>query len=336
MGTKTKIGIASIGAAMLTLCVAATVPAAGSPHRTPGLTLSTFEHKGTHGYKIGVGELQEGGFASLAGVTASRRALQATYEVPEDLVPGIQATFGSLGRVAVRFERRSREVESPEKGCRMITERGIFHGAFSFNGEGGYTAAAATDPKGEVLRLPNGFCGFGDDRRARLPLPPGLRWTALGTRALTDRGLVAFQASRLLPAKSADFEASLREHVGAMTISRLAHVRGGKSAFVISGGNSRPQRVSVRPPAPFAGSASFRKPSGGPPTWTGSLSVLLPGAPDTALTGDGFAARFCPNAPLLSPCWPTAPVAGGANSPTRQDSGSQSQAFWDARLSWSR
>jgi hypothetical protein len=53
----------------------------------------------------------------------------------------MNAVFGSVGRVAVEFHRRKRLVSRPEKGCRLISETGIFRGEFAFAGEGGYTAS---------------------------------------------------------------------------------------------------------------------------------------------------------------------------------------------------
>jgi hypothetical protein len=234
---------------------------------------------------------------------ANRSGLSASYQVPADSAAGIHATFGSLGSVSVRFKRTSRTVDAPERGCRMITERGVFLGSFSFVGEGGYTVASATNPRGKVLRLPSGFCAFGNDRRGRLPTLPGLQSIVLGARADTDTGRASFQASSVEILRGVEFEGSLQQRLGNMRISRSAYTTSDKSSFVSHGKRA----ATVHPPAPFKGSASFRDTPTAPPTWTGSLSVSLPGAPSIPLTGEGFAARLCPHIGLLSTCWPKSP-----------------------------
>jgi hypothetical protein len=49
----------------------------------------------------------------------------------------------------------------------------------------------------------------------------------------------------------------------------------------------------VTPPAPFAGSASFKKAGHGPSAWTGDLSAPLPGMGDVPLTGETFEVKIC-------------------------------------------
>jgi hypothetical protein len=118
-----------------------------------------------------------------------------------------------------------------------------------------------------------------------------------------------------------------------MKISRNAVVRG-----LPDDGALTPKKrgaIVLDPPPPFAGSASFRDPASGPPSWTGPLSVSLPGAPAVQLAGPNFSARLCRNQSLLHECKAPLPPRrdGGAQA---QGSGSQSQAFWDVKLSWSR
>jgi hypothetical protein len=301
--------------------------------KSQSLVLSSFELKGTHGYTIEAGELREGDFPPTAAISAKRGDLRASYEVPGELEPGMHAVFGSVGSVAVAFHREKRSVARPEKGCTFVDETGVFLGTFSFVGEGGYTEAEATSIPGKVTRLPNGLCGFGNDR-VNSRVPGLLRVTTLAARAPTAKGFVEFGASALSIEQRLGFQATLQETLGAMKISRTA------SATIATGARAlhpkeRSRPILLDPPPPFKGSARFRDPAGGPPTWTGSLSISLPGAADVALAGPDFAARLCPNLRLLRPCKVPLPPHNGGRVQA-QGSGSHSQAFWDARLSWSR
>ncbi|HEX4669942.1 MAG TPA: hypothetical protein VH275_08240 [Solirubrobacterales bacterium] len=294
---KARLGTIGIFAAI----VAFVVPAAGASAKSlpAGLTLTHFELKGTHGYKIEGGELREADFPPTAVVTAHRSGLRATYEVPGELEPGMHAVFGAVGSADLDFQRRKRMVDRPEKGCVWITETGIFQGDFSFAGEDSYTAAAATSVPGEITRLPNGFCGFGGDRKGRTP--DFLRATQLSARSRIAHGFVQFEASAPGFKPGIGFGALVREVIGPMTISRTASAAGPRSAFVLEPAK-RPHSASVNPPAPFEGSARLRHRPGHPPTWIGSLSISLPGAPEVALAGSGFAARLCLHSTILGKC----------------------------------
>lgn len=279
------------------------------PPKSGGLVLSDFRLEGTHGYTVELVELREADFPPSVVLLAHREGLRVSYEVPGELEAGVHAVFGSVGRVGVTFHRRKRTVDRPEKGCRWIVETGVFRGEFSFAGEGGYTAADSTSMNGEVLRLPNGFCGFGDDRKG-LPTPGFLRSTEVAARSRIPHGFVEFQATAQGPASNVGFGALVREVVGPMTVSRTASASAAEG--VVFGPGNQPREARVDPPPPFEGSARFRHPAGARPTWTGSLSVSLPGAPAVTLAGPGFTARLCSRLSLLAECKvPLPPRTGG-------------------------
>lgn len=286
------------------------------------IRVSTFEVEGSNGYEVLVSSWREGDTPGDAVVQAVNDPFQAIYSVPANAVPGVHATFGPLGQVDVGFEPRRKEIDRPSKGCRSITEEGIFRGTFRFAGENGYFSSEAVDPKGEIWRLPDGFCIFEDFRRAR-PAIPGFRKTAFAALATEGKRTVSFQATRLHLEQKTLFTGALREWVGQMKVERSATVSGGKGTFL----SSKRSRASVRPPWPFEGSASFRDPAKGPASWTGSLSVPLPGLPPVALTGDGFTAKLCPGVSILAKC------LRGTPGLLRYGSGSHSQPLALARLS---
>ncbi|HET7417968.1 MAG TPA: hypothetical protein VFJ61_10130 [Solirubrobacterales bacterium] len=303
-------------------CAAAAVLAmpalAGAADKGGELKLSTFKLKVSNGYEVEVLSVREGrALTSTVAVLAHSGPLRASYEVRAPGA-GIHATFGALGQVDVAFKKRQKVVDKPERGCRWINEEGSFRGSFHFVGEGGYVTADAVDPEGEVLRWPDGICGLGLDNRVARPLL-GLERTTLEARSSVDGRVLTFGASNEEVMRSISFNVSLSEEIDGMKILRTASIPGAKRTFTSTGSS----RARVSPPPPFLGSAKFRDPAKGPASWVGSLSLSLPGAPDTALTGDSFVAKLCPGIGILARC-----LKG-----SRYGSGSHSQPLALARLS---
>ena len=291
-----------------------------------GISLSTIKLGESNGYEVEFTALHFSKRQPVAAVSARRETASASYTVRPPMSAGIHATFGALGQVDLSFQRRKKAVERPERNCRWIIETGVFRGSFRFVGEGGYFASEAVNPEGEVFRLPDGFCGLGSFRPGLLP--PGLpSETVLAARAQTDTGEVDFRASRLRTADGPTlFNASTKERVEAMDITRSVRVPGQEGDFTATGTS----RGAVSPPLPFSGSARFRDPRNGPATWAGTLGVALPGVEQVALAGEGFTARLCPHLSLLASCLPRKEQARAGS---RYGSGSHSQPLALARLS---
>jgi hypothetical protein len=87
------------------------------------------------------------------------------------------------------------------------------------------------------------------------------------------------------------FEAAIGEKYLRFSIIRLAlSASDNRSTFAF---DDPLTAATASPPAPFAGSATFKRPPGArKPSWTGSLSVSFPGAPHTRLAGPGFVASL--------------------------------------------
>jgi hypothetical protein len=282
-----------VAAALVLLALPGVPSAAGKTHE---FKLGHIEVGPTNGYEIELSTLQEDKKRSFVAVNATKGPLRANYEVRSELEPGIHATFGSLGQLDVSFKRRKKVVTHPEANCAWVFERGTFRGSFRFVGEGGYVTNEEVNPQGTVFRLPRGFCGFRDDRRARPLL--GLEQRVLAAKSSEEGRVVSFQASEEEFVERPSFNASLVEEVEGMNIERSARTHGTKETFSSSGAS----RGSVHPPAPFVGSALFRDPARVPATWTGSLMVSFLGAPEVPLAGEPFAARLCPRISILSRC----------------------------------
>lgn len=289
------------------LAVLTSAPAAFAAKPKPkGPVLSTFKLKGSHHYELEAISVREGTTAPIGVLTATRKGLSASYETTAEGSPGIHVDLGSLGRVDFDFHRRKRVAENVSKGCRLIVETGVFRGEFEFTGEGGYTHGAARSVAAEIIRLPDGFCLFDDlEGRARGGL---FSATTLSARSRTANGSIEVEASKLAIVDRLSATATLREKVGGLKITRSASVDSAKNSLTIGAGKP-PRSAKLKLSAPFTGQAEIQDPADGPPTWTGSLSVSLPGAPALSLTGEGFTTRLCVDKSLLKSCRADLPPA---------------------------
>jgi hypothetical protein len=284
---------------------------------------------------------------------------------------GISANFGDLGEVAVRFQdksesagrkphRRQGNGRSARKcsGRGPTLETGVFHGTIRFRGENDFTEVNARRAGGRVERRFRRVCkrppegSFSDVLDELL----GSLWlTLLEARARVDGANVTFEAtsfdlsSLLGPGfpTSYGFSARIVERGDGMRVVRTAQAEGeeGDGTLRASKPGSAPRTVTVAPPAPFLESGKYLKERGVPASWTGALAARLPGAGLVPLTGPGFKSAICGisvgelldgDRCLRRRAEPeSSPLAALARDAI-QGSGSQSQAFWDARLSWSR
>jgi hypothetical protein len=312
---------------VLACALAALLLPAGAAAGTPkgSISLSTIKLGESNGYELELGAIDFGKGRPGVEVTAQRETASASYSVRPPRGPGIHATFGSLGQVDLGFHRRKKVVERPERNCRWIIEIGVFRGSVRFAGEGGYIVSEATNPAGEIFRLPDGFCGLGSFRPG---LPPGLpRETVLAARLKSAAGEVSFRASRERSARRTIlFSAGTLEQVDGMRIERSVLLPGEPGEFTATGTS----RAAVSPPPPFSGSARFSHPPGEPASWEGTLAVALPGLAAVPLTGEGFTARLCPRLLILASCLPR---GERSRLGIRYGSGSHSQPLALARLS---
>ena len=318
MKARGLLGVLACALAALMLSAGA---AAGA---SKGITVSTIKLGESNGYEL---ELDAVRFKrkQVVGVSAQRETASASYDVTTKNGPGIHATFGILGKVDLGFHRQKKVVEWPERNCRWIIELGVFRGSVNFVGEGAYVASEAVNPKGEIFRLPDGFCGLGSFRPG---LPPGLpRESVFAARMKTEAREVSFRASRERSDRGTiQFNAQTIERVEGMRIDRSVRVPGEQGAFTATGTS----RAAVSPPPPFSGYARFRDPKPGPATWEGPLAVTLPGLAANPLAGEGFTARLCPSLSILDSCLPKRELARFGS---RYGSGSHSQPLALARLS---
>lgn len=276
---------------------------------------------------------------------------------------GIDARFGSMGRISVRF--RGRPLSLPRRGeedgkgrCRGRDpefESGLFSGTIRFRGENGFTELDSKSASGYAERRYRRVCrpkpkeepSIGELFERLFGLMPV---TALRAHDRVDGANALFAAAAIdfRPIFGPGFliyafSAQTVERRDGMRLRRSISAEGGDRSFHFRRTRKAPRAATVRAPKPFTGTAKYRKEEGSPASWLGSIVVRLPGAGPVAMSGPGFKAGTCNVTFAGLTAGRCLPGSGPAQfrSPARlsrlaQGSGSQSQLRWDARLSWSR
>jgi hypothetical protein len=285
----------------------------------------------------------------------------AIYHIPRQARgDAIKANLGILGRIDLWFDVKSVKVVPGGPDCHgkpSLLERGTFRGTMRFRGEDGYTGISARHIKGYVFRSFRQVCKLSVPHKSDRPtkeksdgVPREL--SALGAAMSSSHRSVSLGfISVVFPRRPGGrrfslviAEAEVRERRGRITIKRSVLLLPDESALIFGPAGDSPTATLSLPP-PFAGSGTYAIGPEGTPTWTGSLRVSLPGASPVALTGGSFVAALCQGTMLeeISRCmrpvnieYKRGPRLRVPRRNTAQGSGSQSQAFWDARLSWSR
>lgn len=232
----------------------------------------------------------------------AQRSRRVEYTAPGKVTPnGLEASFGRLGAISVRF-RASGKVERikwPKKcgGGQVEAKLGSFVGTIRFTGERGYTevdAHRATGGIGNLLALsaPHNarartiyLCGS-SERSGKPEEEPQEPFLYVQSKGRTI-GFLAISTPSLSPQQPPEslFNANVSEKRGRISISRSISANGPASDFIF---NSAFSAATVAPPAPFVGSASFQRNADGSTSWTGSLSVPLPGRGMVRLAGPNF------------------------------------------------
>jgi hypothetical protein len=258
----------------------------------------------SNGYRITVSADPEGRSDGVE-LTVAGHGANVQYIVPGKAgADTIKARFGDLGEVSVRFHAsgRERDVRVPKKCMkerpRVVTSRlGRFVGTIKFRGEGGYTQVSARSAQGgtgdpltnTAKKLQCEFRESEAERRRELE--------SVSLEAAPPRAGIFFNAGRLfgdfpalagkgkaLPPKGDRylFFVLAGERVGQMSIIRTTGAIGDAQDFLFDDALAS---ATVRPPAPFTGSGSYLRNADGSTSWTGNLSVPVPGLGTVGLTG---------------------------------------------------
>lgn len=261
-----------------------------------------FTLNGSNGYKITVSGDPGGGKDSVE-LSATGRSGEADY-IGSGKVTGseIEARFGKLGEVSVRFRPsgRQRRVKVPKK-CfpkrppTVSSRLGSFVGRIEFRGEHGFTQVSARHAAGGIgdpltntpTKLTCQFRESAEERKGELE--------SVSLDAASPKPGVSFSASRVfsnsplggLPMKPAPdgdflFLAFSSERPGGMWIIRSAGALGGPEEFSFDDALTS---ATVHPPPPFSGTGNFLRNADGSTSWNGDLTVSLPGLGSVDLTG---------------------------------------------------
>jgi hypothetical protein len=259
----------------------------------------------SNGYQITVSADPTTGVHRFVHLTANGHGGSAEYNVNGTVTPTtIQADFGQLGKISVRFEPsgRQRNVRVPKKCMKqrppVVTSRlGKFVGTIRFRGERGYTRVSAHSALGgtgdPLANTPKKLqCDFHESEAERerelesvsldgAPPRAGISFSAF--RLFGDI-LASTASGKAMPPKGDRylFLALAGEKVGKMSILRSSGALGTAKDFVFD--NSLTS-ATVRPPSPFTGSGSFLRNADGSTSWTGDLAAPLPGLGTVSLTG---------------------------------------------------
>ncbi|HYH54029.1 MAG TPA: hypothetical protein VD761_07855 [Solirubrobacterales bacterium] len=247
-----------------------------------------FVLEGAGDYKVGVSSFGDAVILEVWKGRKGRRTSTAYLARGVAAQGRLQATFGKFGRVSMRFRQsRNRTWFGKRRSCkgasRFVKRRGVFVGNLRFRGEDGYVAVRAQRAKGAVI-TEAAKC---QRRRPPMSLPdldflffqPKTALLALSRDGVDATALMAMEGR-----KRTLFLATDEEARGKLAIVRTALARAPSPVQV----NEAITRASLAPPPPFHGSARYRAFPDGTTTWTGNLSVNLPGAPRFPLTGPGY------------------------------------------------
>lgn len=295
---RRHIGLAGIVlAALICFAVVATGPAtASAPVRKqpalkgPLLIPQAFRLPASNGYVLYVaGVPPREGRPGFVFVIALAKNQGVRYTAPATVTEtSIQADLGALGEISLTFQR-SGQPATAHCGRETISfDSGAYEGKIAFHGEEGYTDVEATTVPGNIDFWLQGVCGegfiegsFGSSRTrgARLYV----RNPALGPE---------LSVSKSKPGAAARISVSDSEYSNGIAIERFTGLRMPAGRFTY---DRRLRSATLRPPAPFAGSATFNLGKKAGKRWSGDLTVDMPGRADLPLTGPALRAYLVPS-----------------------------------------
>jgi len=312
--TRTRRLLLAIGLALLALPALASADAPGVPLPLPagvppqlraelraetgtsaprGPFMPKFHLHAQGGYGVSVS-----GIGSTVTVEVARDHGRAAtvYIARGTVTPGrVQASFGDLGRVAMRFLPSGQiSLSKPLRHCNGASlyksRLGVFAGSFQFKGENGYISVHAHRAKGAIRDSLAPHCVR---QGPRGPAQSVARSSGDGFQSIEPESLAASWRHGV---SSASFAAiGFRKDILYLTFAEQSEGALAKIRFAFTSGPAKALSINdaltqarVTPPAPFKGTGTYRAAPDGTTTWTGALSVNFPGAGHFPLTGPLF------------------------------------------------
>ena len=278
--------VAASGAPGAAADMRAAVPAVSSAGQAPVIPLA-FQLAGTNGYSIFVFAMQApGGAPGSVQILARKGSSSVSYSAPAAVTEtSIVAGLGALGHIAVSFHPSGEIVTQPSRctGQDVTVLAGNLEGTIAFHGEEGYTEAETTSVPASVGPLLGALCAVstgGGGRPNRRGAELYVRNPGLGPR---------FSALKTSRSGVARFFVGVSEYNGGISIERVADFSMPAASFRYS---PKLQTATIRPPAPFSGTARFDRRKSAARRWSGDLTVDMPGLASAPLTGPFLRARL--------------------------------------------
>ena len=214
---------------------------------------------------------------------------------------GIEAKLPGVGRVAVRFQPakviRGGTIAENCKGTRSVIRKGVFRGTIELRGELGYTILHATSARGKVTQSFRQVCDERESGTKEGAPAPTFHERSLYTGTKEGAPAISFSAyvtefGLKSGGPHVNFIAYSSNRRDGLFVSSSVTVEGDAAEFATEPGGGL-ENASVTAPPPFQGSASFHLDSPTSSSWTGALSVELPGIGWVALAGPGFWSALC-------------------------------------------
>jgi hypothetical protein len=269
-----------------------------------------FDLEARKGYKVSV--IGEGNIVALEvirvrnqksarGRSFLRSGAVTVYVARGTVTPHrLAASFGAMGRVAMRFRPSGRIAKSkPRRHCRgadhFTSRLGVFVGNLRFKGEDRYLSLHVHRAKGHIRSPLHLHCGGfhfrsiegrgeAAGRKARpvreLPVFTPTILAATDRHGVSAVELLAFQIGKrtLFLAIDEQSHGSTAEVRYAISLSKT-------KAFTF---NEALTSATLQPPKPFRGKGSYRAAADGTSSWSGSLSASFPGLSRLSLAGPEF------------------------------------------------
>jgi hypothetical protein len=272
--------LALLAALAVILCVPALAQSASAAKPpAPLFVPNAFRLPASNGYSLYViaAPARAGRSGSLL-IYATAKGKGVRYSVPAAVTEtSMQADLGAMGRISVTFHPTN-QADTITCDKRVIPfDSGQWEGEISFQGEQGYTSVEATAVPGNLDYIRTELCEvFWSGGPANGPQPGAelfLRNPGLGAR---------LTVSKRRPGAAAQIFASMSEYIDGILIFRYASLRMPGTSFTF---DRHLRTATVRPPAPFTGSARYDRNKKAGQRWSGDLTVDLPGRSGVALTG---------------------------------------------------
>jgi len=233
-------------------------------------------------------------------VTASKRPASVQYTVRGSLASddSIDVRLPHVGRIAVRFVPRHvtrGRVPDNCKGSPSRIEHGYFRGSISLRGEREFTIVDRTSAPGRIVRSYRTVCdnqGFWEPANSKGP-KLSTKLLFIGDEKISNPvGFTAIETEFGPKLIGPRFSANVTRFREAMLVRTSVEAEGDRGDFTAPEPDA-PKVAEVEPPAPFEGTATFRKTGPRTSTWDGDLAVEMPGLGKVALAGPAFWSVYC-------------------------------------------